>query len=251
MTEPTCRGLVSSDWSECLSPNGPFDPIAFAYPHLADNLTKVFKNYTGNRISLQNAYATIMALMPDPITVEQMDAYLDKAFRTYSGVPELLTWCADHDILFMINSTGTQAYFQRAFAKGLLPSIPLVAANPLIRFPMQGEASRYRCEVREIVDKATNTERVMRETDLPHHKIAVMGDSGGDGPHFAWAASLGIFTIGSMTKVSLQEYCRSRNVTISKQFGLAYAPGESRKLDEEMKVDFMLLTDVIKKALDL
>ena len=251
MTDPVYRALVSSDWSECLSPNGPFDPLAYAYPQLQAELTRIFKDYTGNRISLQTAYATITDAMPGPITVEQMDAYLDESFRTYTGVPELLTWCAENDILFMINSTGTQAYFQRVFAKGLLPSIPLVAANPLIRFPEQGDSSRYRCEVNEIVDKATNTERVMRDTNLPVDKIAVMGDSGGDGPHFAWAAGLGIYSIGSMPKVSLQDYCQSRNITIDKHFGLTYAPGEARRLEEEMKVDFMLLTDVIKKALHL
>lgn len=251
MTKAAYRALISSDWSECLSPNGPFDPLAFAYPHLAADLKGIFKNYTGNRISLQDAYAHIMQLLPGPITVEQMDAYLDHSFATYLGVPELVTWCADHDILFMINSTGTQAYFQRVFAKGLLPKVPLVAANPLIHFPYDGDSSRYRCEVNEIGDKATNTEKIVQETSLQQNKVAVMGDSGGDGPHFAWAASLGIFSIGSMAKVSLKEYCSSRGIAINELFGLSYAPGEARNEEAEMKVDFMRLTDVIKKALDL
>jgi hypothetical protein len=28
------KGMISSDWNECLAPCGPFDPIAFAYPEL-------------------------------------------------------------------------------------------------------------------------------------------------------------------------------------------------------------------------
>ena len=251
MTKTTYRAFISSDWSECLSPNGPFDPIAFTYPNLAPDLTKVFRDYTGNRIALADAYAAIMGMLPGPLTAEHMDAYLAEAFCTYSGVPELVNWCADRDILFMINTTGTQAYFQRVFAKGLLPDVPVVAANPLIRFPDHGDSSRYRYEVREIIDKATNTEAVMHDRKFPLNKIAVMGDSGGDGAHFAWAAGRGIFTIGSMTKASLKEYCRSRGIVIDELFGLSYAPGEARNVEEEMKVDFMRLTDVIEKALDL
>ena len=29
---PQFQAMVSTDWSECLSPNGPFDPITFNYP---------------------------------------------------------------------------------------------------------------------------------------------------------------------------------------------------------------------------
>jgi 2-hydroxy-3-keto-5-methylthiopentenyl-1-phosphate phosphatase len=251
MQKRAYRALMSSDWSECLSPNGPFDPIAFTYPHLAPDLSRVFKDYTGNRITLEEAYATIMGLLPGPVTVQHMDAYLAESFCTYSGVPELVKWCSEHDILFMINTTGTQAYFQRVFSQGLLPDVPLVAANPLIRFPDESCPARYRHEVKAIGDKATNTDAVMQEEHMPRNKIAVMGDSGGDGPHFDWAASKGIFTIGSMTKVSLHDYCRSRGIVIDKLFGLSYAPGEARNVDAEMKVDFMSLTDVIRKALDL
>jgi 2-hydroxy-3-keto-5-methylthiopentenyl-1-phosphate phosphatase len=251
MTRPVYRALISSDWSECLSPNGPFDPIAFTYPHLAPELTKVFRDYTGNRISLTAAYATITELLPGPLTVEHMDAYLDAAFRTYRGVPDLVSWCADHHILFMINSTGTQGYFQRMLAKGLLPDVPVIAANPLIRFSDQGDSARYVHEVRETADKGTNTDAIVREWNFPLNKIVVMGDSGGDGPHFEWATGRGIFTIGSMTKTSLKDYCRSRGIVIDELFGLSYAPGETRNVEEEMKVDFMRLTHVIEKALDL
>ena len=50
------KAIVSSDWSECLSPNGPFDPITFNFPALEDELNQIFKEYTGNLVSL--AYAT-------------------------------------------------------------------------------------------------------------------------------------------------------------------------------------------------
>ena len=46
------HGILSSDWSECLSPSGPFDFIAFNFPQLAPELNEVFRSYTGNLISL-------------------------------------------------------------------------------------------------------------------------------------------------------------------------------------------------------
>jgi hypothetical protein len=30
----TYKGMLSSDWSQCLSPNGPFDPLIFLYPEM-------------------------------------------------------------------------------------------------------------------------------------------------------------------------------------------------------------------------
>jgi len=49
------RALVSSDWSECLSPNGPFDPLSFNYPEYKEELEEIFNRYTGNIISLNDA----------------------------------------------------------------------------------------------------------------------------------------------------------------------------------------------------
>jgi hypothetical protein len=185
------------------------------------------------------------------LTPEQMDAYLDAGFQTYRGVKELLDWCARSDILVMINTTGTQGYFQRVFAKKLLPPVPLVAANPLIRFSDCDDPERYRYEVHEIPDKAKNTAAVVHECRLQFENVAVMGDSGGDGPHFEWAAAHGAFAIGSMTKPSLKAFCTSRGIVINEFFGLSYASGEPRRPEEEMKVDFQGLATVLERALHL
>ena len=250
-SNPRYRAIVSSDWSECLSPNGPFDPISFTYPELGEDLTRIFKDYTGNRISLTQATAEIATLMPQPLSVEQMDAYLEARFATYKGVPGLIDWCLGHSILFMINTTGTQGYFQRVFAKELLPPVPVVAAGRLIRFSDTGDRSRFAHEIREIEDKPLCTAAVVQAWQVPRQRIVIMGDSGGDGPHFQWGAANGAFLVGSMTKPSLRGYCETRGVTINTYFGAQYAPGESRDPVREANVNFMDLIEVIAKALDL
>jgi 2-hydroxy-3-keto-5-methylthiopentenyl-1-phosphate phosphatase len=247
MSSARYRGIVSSDWSECLSPNGPFDPLWFVYPHLKPDLSDIFSQYTGNVVSLDEAVRRIKALLPSLPTQEQMDAYLDACFQTYKHVPELIQWCLDRDILFMINTTGTHGYFQRALAKGLLPAVPIVSANPMLRFD---EGDRL-YEIREIDDKPRNTQAVMKLWNVPAAKLVVIGDSGGDGPHFLWAAQAGGYLIGSMIKASLVTYCRSRGVEINRFFGLTYEHGRSCNPEEEMRVDFMELADVIEHALGL
>ena len=239
------RAMVSSDWSECLSPNGPFDPIAFTYPGLEPELESIFRDYTGNVISLNDATQRIVRLLPAPFVAEQMDRYLDASFATYTGVPELIEWCLERDILFMLNTTGTQGYFQRALARGLLPRVPVVAANPMIRFQGTFDDECFVHKVLEISDKAKNTEAVMQAHGLTPDKVVVMGDSGGDGPHFAWAASAGAFVIGSKTKDSLNSYCRRAGAQIHLRFGLTYGPGEKRNLAREMQVNFRDLAAVI------
>ncbi|MBI5569921.1 MAG: hypothetical protein HY914_08260 [Desulfomonile tiedjei] len=245
------RAVVSSDWSECLSPNGPFDPISFTYPELAQELARIFTDYTGNRISLTHATAKIAGLMPQPFTSEQMDAYLDAGFATYTGVPDLIEWCLGKDILFMINTTGTQGYFQRVFAKRLLPPVPVVAANPLIRFEERGDPARFVHETLEIEDKPRSTEAVLQTWHVPRDKVVIMGDSGGDGPHFQWGAAIGAYLVGNMAKPSLKQYCDARGIIIHTCFGVSYAPGESRDASREQNVNFMELIDFIAKALDL
>ena len=39
-----------------------------------------------------------------------------------------------NNILFMINTTGLMGYFQRVFAKKLLPQVPVLSANPMTRY---------------------------------------------------------------------------------------------------------------------
>jgi len=241
--------MVSSDWSECLSPNGPFDPIAFTYPHLEPELASIFRSYTGNAISLTEATQRIARLLPAPFTVEQMDRYLDASFATYTGVPDLIEWCLNRDILFMLNTTGTQAYFQRVLARGLLPRVPVVAANPMISFQGSHKDECFVHEVLEITDKPKNTEAVMRAHGITTDKVIVMGDSGGDGAHFAWGAQSGAFLIGSMTKDSLNSYCQRVGAKIDLRFGASYGPGEKRDIAREMSVNFMDLTAVIEKRL--
>ena len=242
------KGLISSDWNECLAPCGPFDPMAFAYPELKADLSGIFRSYTSNQISLSEATRRIGGLLPKPISEEQMDAYLDASFVTYRGVAELIRWCQKKDILFMINTTGMQGYFQRAMANGLMPQGIVVAANPMISYPEQGMEM---FEVREIEDKAKNTETVVRRYMIPPNKVILMGDSGGDGPHFAWGASAGAYLIGSMPKPSLETYCREKGVEISRRFGVTYSEGEKKDLKREMTVDFMGLVAVIGAALGI
>ncbi len=249
--DPTYRAIVSSDWSECLSPNRPFDPISYSHRHLRPELSEIFTAYTSNRITLTQATQRIGELMPGPLKKEGMDAYLDASFQTYTGVPKLMQWCLDRDILFMINTTGTQGYFQRAIGKGLLPELPIVAANPMIRFPSEDNRGRFVHTVLEIEDKPKSTEAVLKSCGLTPDRLIIMGDSGGDGPHFRWGGRCGAFLVSSMTKDSLSAYCRSHEVQIDKRFGISYSPGESRDVQRELEIDFMELTDVLSAVMDL
>ena len=238
--------MISSDWNECLAPCGPFDPIAFACPELEEELSGIFRLYTGNLISLSEATRRIGGLLPKPITERQMDAYLDASFITYRGVAELIRWCTRRDILFMINTTGMQGYFQRVMAKGLLPPGIVVAANPMISYP--GLVMEM-YEVREIEDKAKNTAAVLQKYGIPAEKLIIMGDSGGDGPHFSWGASVGAHLVGSMTKPSLEKYCREKGIKINTRFGVTYSEGEKKDPKREMEADFMGLVPVIENVL--
>jgi len=242
----TYNGMISSDWSECLAPSGPFDPIAFVYPELEADLSAIFRSYTSNQITLSEAVRRLGRLLPRPVSEKEMDAYLEASFVTYTGVTELIRWCTKRHILFMINTTAMQGYFQRAMAKGLLPQGIVVAANPMISYPEHG-MELY--EVREIEDKAKNTAAVFQKYGIPAKKLIIMGDSGGDGPHFAWGASVGAYLVGSMTKSSLEKYCREKRIEIQTRFGMTYSEGEKKDLAREIEVDFMGLAPVIEKTL--
>ena len=239
------KALVSSDWNECLAPCGPFDCISFAYPRLKTELAAVFRQYTGNLISLGEAAGQIQELLPEPITPDQMDAYLDESFTTYTGVPQLIEWCSSHNILFMINTTGMIGYFQRIFAKNLLPPVPVVSAHPMIRYPQNTGGSCRVYELLETRDKSKNTGAVARSWAIPAGKVILLGDSGGDGPHFEWGAAAGAYLIGSMIKPSLDDYCKAKNIEINQRFGLDYSRRERELVREEFQIDFMELTDTI------
>ena len=234
----TYRGLVSSDWNECLAPTGPFDPIAFIYPELKEELDDIFKNYTSNLIPLSEAVSEIVKLLPQPVSVAQMDAYLDECFAVYSGVVDMIDMLAANDILFMINTTGAQGFFQRIMEKKLIPPVPFVAANPFVKFPGVETDPRFPLLVLETSDKGVNTENVMKRFKIDPSKVVVIGDSGGDGPHFKWGASVGAFLIGSMTKVSLKNFCVKNDVILDNYFGVVYSEKEQRDVLREQTFDF-------------
>ena len=237
--------MVSSDWNGCLAPCGPFDFISYAYPRLQTDLTDISHLYTGNLISLGQAARKIQELVPKPITPDQMDAYLDESFITYTGVPELIEWCSNHNIMFVINTTGMIGYFQRIFAKSLLPRVPVISAHPLVRYPQNTVDSFRVYKLLETWDKSENTGEVARSQGIPAGKIILLGDSGGDGPHFEWGAAAGCCLIGCMTKPSLEKYCRAKSIEINLRFGLDYTRREKVSLREELQINFMDLTDTI------
>ena len=243
------RALVSSDWNECLAPCGPFDFISFTHPLLSPELASIFNKYTGNEITLSEAAARIASILPAPVTEEQMDAYLDECFETYQGVPELMEWCSKKHVLFMINTTGAQGYFQRVFRKGLLPHVPVVSAHPTVKYEEEGNTSPEWCDLLEIQDKAKNTQEVMATRAIPPDKTILMGDSGGDGPHFEWGAKAGAFLVGSMTKWSLAQYCKNRGIKIDLYFGPRYSQEETRKEEKERKVNFLDLIPRIENLI--
>ncbi len=244
------KALISSDWNECLAPCGPFDFISFNYPQLAPEFDRIFKQYTGNTISLGEAARQIQHLLPAPITKNQMDRYLAKSFSTYRSVPELIEWCKSQNILFMINTTGMIGYFQRVFAKKRLPKVPLLSAHPMVRYPITATDPEQVYDLFETTDKSKNTALVMQFFNIPANKIILMGDSGGDGPHFKWGTGINAFLIANMTKPSLKRYCEQNNISIHTQFGPAYADGETKDLRKEMQVDFMDLVPIIEDFLN-
>jgi len=245
------KAIFSTDWSECLSPTGPFDFISFTYPELEPELNVVFKQYTGNQISLGDASKRIQGLLPAPISEGQMDAYLDASFATYKNVPDLIDWCLSRDILFMINTTAMVGYFQRVFAMGLIPQIPVLSANPLVEYAGSDSDPGSVYPLHEIMDKGKNTEAAVREFQIPNDKIMLMGDSGGDGAHFEWGQQADAYKIGSMTKVSLSVYCENKDIRIDHRFGHSYAQGEERDVEKEMQFDFMELTEMIEEKLNI
>ena len=178
-----------------------------------------------------------------------MDAYLDQSFVTYRGVSDLIEWCLSNNILFMINTTGMMGFFQRVFAKGLLPPVPALSAHPMIRYPHLETDPHYLYDLLQLQDKGKNTEAVMQKLGISQSKVFVIGDSGGDGPHFKWGASQGASLIGSMTKLSLKMYCQTNGIPINLQFGLSYVQGQKRNLEKEMSIDFMELSSIIEEIL--
>jgi 2-hydroxy-3-keto-5-methylthiopentenyl-1-phosphate phosphatase len=243
--------MVSSDWNQCLAPCGPFDALIYCFPHLQPELDAIFRRYTSNAMTLTSAIDRIQSLIPAPLTEEDMDAYIVSRFDIYPGVVELMDWCVRNNILFMINTTGPMGYFQRVRAKGLLPALSALSASPFIQFNSSVDKLGLNYELIEIDDKGVNTYKVARFYGILPEHIIVIGDSGGDGPHFAWAAASGATTIGSMAKSSLIQYCRDRSITIGHCFGHTYSDGEPVAVLKEKRYNFMDLASIIGQVLGL
>ncbi len=241
------RALVSSDWNQCLSPCGPFDPIVFHYPELAAEIGKVFRDYTGNRIRLSDALDVVAGLTGGMLSAGQMDAYLDAAFELYPAVLELAGWCRENRVALMINTTGFKGYFQRLFAKNLFPVPQALAANRVIDYRETDREPPFVFDLRETADKGIFTAKVARRLGLRPDKVVVIGDSGGDGPHFQWGAENGAELVAAFAKPSLIEFCRSRGIEIGHFIGkapaasLAGAPAEGG--------DFMKLVPLLEEVL--
>ena len=244
-------GMVSSDWSQCLSPNGPFDPLIHLYPDLKPELSLIFKQYTGNEITLGRAIDQVNAMLPGWPSPDQLDLYLEACFATYSGVPELIRWCRRNGILFMVNTTGFAAYFQRVLSKGLLPAVDVLSAQSKWRFSSLQTDPIHMIELKEVEDKARNTAAIAEKFSIPGNRIVLMGDSGGDGPHFEWGAAIGATLIGSMTKPSLRNFCSGRKISILHQVGHTYQSGESISTDKERGYDFRSMIDILASAIDI
>ncbi|UCD77474.1 MAG: hypothetical protein JSW26_18930 [Desulfobacterales bacterium] len=244
------KAIVSSDWNECLAPCGPFDCISFIHPGLETQLADIFQQYTGNIISLGDAVGKIGGLLNNPVTAEQMDAYLDESFAAYTGVADLIEWCLSNNILFMINTTGMIGYFQRIFAKGLMPRVPVLSAHPMIRFPKSSSDPGSIYAISDTRDKGENTASAIRSLKIPDQKLILVGDSGADGPHFEWGVKAGAFLVGSMIKPSLDQYCREKDIFINRRFGLDYSRGGHRDVQKEMQVNFMDLARTIEEIIE-
>jgi len=249
-TNKAFRAMISSDWNECLAPSGPFDPIGFVYPELKNKLESIFRLYTGNRISLGEATDEISRLLPMPLSKVQMDAYLDACFTTYKGVPELIRWARESQILFMINTTAPIGLFQRVFAKKLLPPVPALSGHDMTVFEPLPSDPEIILPLHETVDKGQNTWKVAQKFGIRPEKIIIIGDSGGDGPHFEWGASKECRLVASMAKLSLQDYCNARGITIDAYFGIRYKKGQKRDFQKEMEIDFARLKSLVLEYID-
>lgn len=240
------RAIVSADWNECLAPCGPFDYIAFTYPELKPALSNIFKQYTGNHITLDDAMHQAGDFLPGPIRISQMDAYLEAAFQMYTGVANLMRWCQARNILFMINTTGAAGYFQRAFFKSLLPPLPVISAYPKPHYAKETSDPEQIRPLLETTDKPRHTEEVAHGLGVSLNRVIIIGDSGGDGPHFKWGVEKGAFLIASMAKPSLQQFCIREGIQPDCFFGHTYSENETLNHSLEMGYDFMDLSQLIE-----
>ncbi|GAB6162786.1 hypothetical protein JCM12298_19460 [Desulfothermus naphthae] len=232
MKKQKYKALISSDWNECLSPSRPFDPILFKYPELSEKIHDIFKKYTSNQISYKEGLKIIKSCLPSPITLGDMDRYLREKFSVYPGVLEFIDWCKENNVLFMINTTGFIGYFQRAMSLGLLPHIKIISGSPFIRFN-DSLISSYFLELYDTKDKQKNTQLIIEKYNIK--KVILIGDSGGDGPHFVWGKQNGYILIGCMVKPSIISFCDKHSVKIDEFVGDYKSPQEKIDLITTVK----------------
>ena len=119
----------------------------------------------------------------------------------------------------------------------------------MIRYPYSETDPHFTYDLLETQDKSKNTDRVMRSFGIHAKRAILIGDSGGDGPHFEWGAIQGAFLIGSMTKPSLKMFCEENGIKINLFFGISYNRDEEKNLEKKRLVDFMELSSIIEDIL--
>ena len=127
--------------------------------------------------------------------------------------------------------------------------MPVLAAHPLIRFEKAPTDPATILPLFETADKAVHTESIAARFSIPMTRVAVIGDSRGDGPHVAWAEKKGATRIGSMTKSSLTAFCTENRIAMDLTFGPTYTPGESPDEKIEMAFDYQDLIPFFEKNL--
>jgi hypothetical protein len=120
----------------------------------------------------------------------------------------------------------------------------------MIRYPVNSDDFPLFFELHETRDKGRNTAEVIRSHSIPAGKIILLGDSGGDGPHFEWGATAGAHLIASMIKPSLDNYCREKDIAINLRFGLDYTRHERTSLPQELRTNFMDLAEIIDEIVN-
>jgi hypothetical protein len=120
----------------------------------------------------------------------------------------------------------------------------------MLRYPSLKSDPPAIYELLEIQDKGKNSAAAARSQGIAADKIIIIGDSGGDGPHFEWGTQTGAFLIGSMIKPSLDSYCRKNRIAINLRVGLDFNNGTKKDPQNELQVNFMDLARMIAETVN-
>jgi len=152
------RAILSSDWSECLSPSGPFDFIAFTYPQLEPELKEVFGSYTGNLISLGEACIRIKKILPGRLRGND-GCVSGRSYAVYRGVPELIEWCLGEGVLFNDQHDRDDRLFSTGVRKWPSAADPGALRQPAVPLPDGRRRSAHHSRSARNPDKGKNTPR--------------------------------------------------------------------------------------------